>query len=167
MDSNAMSKRASLTAEFNPSQMPESVKIFLIAQNRKGELGVLTLKRRDNNKDDLAGGNVDEGETPLQAAIREIREETGYEIEDLTPVPYEGQNEMIGGKYRHVFIAHAPKQFKPRLSREHTDYEWIALKDFSFGDLHKRTAEILQKIGRRDLMRLTHETRTHELELAL
>lgn len=33
---------------------------------------------------ELPGGMIDPGETPRQAAIRELHEESGYQIEDLT-----------------------------------------------------------------------------------
>lgn len=166
-DSKAMSKQRSLNNHFNYASGKHSVKIFLVAENRRGELCVLTLIRRDNKKRDLAGGNLNKGETPEKAARREIHEETGYEVDNLIPLSYEGQDETINGKYRHIFIAHAPELFEPELSKEHSDYKWIPLKQFSMGDIHTRTADILRKVGRRDLMRMTRETRAHELELAI
>jgi 8-oxo-dGTP diphosphatase len=34
----------------------------------------------------VPGGGIEEGETPEQAAVREVREETGYEIELIRPL---------------------------------------------------------------------------------
>lgn len=41
---------------------------------------VLLIQRRDVPVWQLAGGGVDKGETPEQAAIREMEEETGYRV---------------------------------------------------------------------------------------
>ena len=37
-------------------------------------------KRRDNNKWCMPGGHIDEGEHPMNGAIRELREETGLNL---------------------------------------------------------------------------------------
>ncbi len=50
--------------------------VFVI--NQKNE--VLLIQRSDNKRWALPGGCNDLGETPLECAIRECREETGYEI---------------------------------------------------------------------------------------
>jgi len=49
----------------------------------------------------LPGGGVDPGETPIQAAARELHEETGYRAPVLEPV-YLGRN---GSRLIHVFFA--------------------------------------------------------------
>lgn len=52
----------------------------------------LLTKHRERGLE-FPGGKVEEGETPEEAAIREVREETGAEIERLT---YIGQYKVLG-----------------------------------------------------------------------
>lgn len=55
--------------------------VCTLIMNDNGE--ILSVSRKDD-KDDigLPGGKVDPGETPLEAALRELFEETGYKIGD-------------------------------------------------------------------------------------
>lgn len=59
---------------------------------------------------ELPGGTIDPGETPRQAAIRELREETGYEVEQLGFAGY--ARFVLGGgqrpEYAAVFTAGMP-----------------------------------------------------------
>lgn len=51
------------------------------------------LKKTDNcGKLGFPGGKVDPGETPLESAIRELRQETGIEVTELKPL---GQLELV------------------------------------------------------------------------
>jgi mutator protein MutT len=52
-----------------------------IIRNEAGE--VLFLKRSDNGLWDLPAGAIDPGETPAQAIVREVREETGLIVEPM------------------------------------------------------------------------------------
>ena len=47
--------------------------------NRKGE--VLLQRRADSNKWGFPGGAIELGETPQMAAVRELKEETGLDVE--------------------------------------------------------------------------------------
>jgi 8-oxo-dGTP diphosphatase len=60
----------------------------IIFENQKGEL---LLCKRDNSPGipfplhwDLPGGHVEDGETPEEALVREVREELGYELKEYS-----------------------------------------------------------------------------------
>lgn len=46
--------------------------------NQNNEL--LTVRKRNSQRFQLPGGKPDDGETPVETAIREVREETGIEL---------------------------------------------------------------------------------------
>jgi len=57
-----------------------AVRIFAFKDNK-----VACIKYKNKNKDyfDIPGGKIEDGETEVQACIREFREETGMAIDDL------------------------------------------------------------------------------------
>lgn len=57
----------------------ETEGVFTIVTNEKED--VLLVKRKDYPIWDLPGGRVDAGELLQYAALREVREETGYDVE--------------------------------------------------------------------------------------
>ncbi len=85
----------------------------------------LMLQRSVNKKNhplkwDLAGGGVDKDETPLEAAIRETSEETGFELNNLFPeAVLETQK-----KLRILFWGVVDSVKIPVLDREHDIFEW-------------------------------------------
>ena len=67
----------------------------------------------------VAGG-VEDGETYAEAAVRELREETGLAAE-VTPLDHSFTYEGIRVE---SFLADAPAGWEPELDWEHDDYRW-------------------------------------------
>jgi len=71
----------------------------------------------------LPGGKIDAGEVPADAAVRESKEEIGYE-------PVVGDLEQIKADDKFVtFRCYVDGEFKPFLNPEHIDYRWCARDD--------------------------------------
>jgi ADP-ribose pyrophosphatase YjhB (NUDIX family) len=112
-------------------------KVLVVRRARKPALGVYTVP----------GGVVEAGETLLDAVAREVREETGLEIE---PVALAGHREVIlrdedGRVNRHfVILCFAARLLSGeiRLNEELDEARWIAPADLA--DL--KTTEGLQEI---------------------
>jgi mutator protein MutT len=76
--------------------MKKAVCALVFNRNNK----VLTVSRRDDHADvGLPGGKVDPGETPEQAVVREVKEETGLELSILKSL-------MIDND-KHGYLVHA------------------------------------------------------------
>ena len=60
-----------------------AVRVFVVAGNK-----VLCIRYKEENIGyiDIPGGKIEEGETGVEAAIREVREETGIEVNNLEEV---------------------------------------------------------------------------------
>ena len=60
------------------------LKFAVIVSNYNGKW--VYCKHKERNSWEIAGGHIENGETPLEAAKRELREETGAVEFDLEPV---------------------------------------------------------------------------------
>ncbi len=97
--------------------------VVLSADNRR----VLLLRREIFVFWDLPGGGIESGEEPSAAAVRECREETGYEVSIDRPVgTYRHQSVYgRGDQLTHVFRAHPCGGAPRRLGLETTGLRWF------------------------------------------
>jgi 8-oxo-dGTP pyrophosphatase MutT (NUDIX family) len=104
---------------------PTSVRIVL--SDRDGR--VLMLQRAADDDIlpgawELPGGGIDPGETPVQAAARELREEVGVTLDEVALSDW-GTFRRAGGRCTAFFAADcAAGDCSPALSHEHDDWRW-------------------------------------------
>jgi len=75
---------------------------------------------------DLPGGTLEEGESLLQAMIREVYEEAGIVIDEAKVKHlYEGAEYSRHGTHYSLYIAKLETAPEVTISWEHLSYEWI------------------------------------------
>ena len=136
----------------NYKQYPVAAVSAIIVQNEK----VLLVKRKyppGQGKWGLPGGHVEYGETLTEAVIREIKEETNYEIETVrylfpcTVIRKRSPEDNKPPKYHYIIHVFEGKIVKGELKAS-TDAEeaaWIDLEDAFKLDLTKSTRESLRR----------------------
>jgi len=90
--------RSSLANDLNDMTVPQDASVVLV---RNGDKVLAVSRGEDLLNLNMPGGGIEQGETPVEAAARELKEETGIESKNLTLLFVMN----VGGKKVHVFKA--------------------------------------------------------------
>ena len=104
----------------------KAVRCYLIKDNEV----VVTKYKKGNKKEgyyDIPGGKIEEGENPKQTAIREMKEETGINIQNLK---YKGIMTIEYPDRMFIFDTYISKEYEgePQEFEENTS-EWIDIDE--------------------------------------
>jgi 8-oxo-dGTP diphosphatase len=110
---------------------------------RRGDDFLAVHRSPENNAywHQIAGG-VEEGETYAEAAVRELREETGLEA-TVEPLDVSFEYE---GVHVESFIADAPADWEPTLDWEHDEYRWLPREQAAELMFWREPAELLRSL---------------------
>lgn len=106
----------------------KAVRCYLIKDNK-----IVVIQYKEGNRKeghyDIPGGKVEAGETPEQAAIREMKEETGINVKSLT---YKGIMTIEYPDRKYVLDTFVASEYvgEPGEFDENTSDQRIARKEF-------------------------------------
>ncbi|MFQ6229949.1 NUDIX hydrolase [Nocardia sp. NPDC002869] len=122
---------------------PNSIKVAVSALVQDDQGRILLIRRSDNGKYSVPGGGLEAGETVAQAVVREVREETGIEVDVTELVGVFSNPEHViaydDGEVRQEFsicFRAQPIGGKLQTSEESLEVEWVRPAELSERDIH-------------------------------
>lgn len=117
-------------------EIPKGLYHLVVSTVVRHKDGTYLLLRRSENKpiapgfEEIgAGGAVLKGETPLQGAIRELREETGIQAVRMEPLFHLESEAAQCIDYGYLCVTDAPKDSVVLQEGETTGYRWITQEE--------------------------------------
>ncbi len=123
---------------------------FIYRKSTSG-ISLLLLKKEGRDAYDLPKGHIEKGETAEQAAIREIKEETGLTVQLFNHFHISTHYVFTSGKEKISksvkFFISKTNSSKVKISEEHIGYEWAPIKKAGPMLKHKDLLKILPKVA--------------------
>ena len=119
---------------------------------RKGasSIELLLLKRKGTDAYDLPKGHIEKGENAVQAAVREIKEETGLNATFLpyfqTSTHYIFTRKKVRISKNVKFFISRTQSSKVTISEEHKGYKWCHIDKAAYVLKYKDLLQILPKV---------------------
>lgn len=120
------------------AELPRTVAVLIFREDDGKILGV--SRKDDPTAFSLPGGHVEEGETDEAAAARELKEETGLGVENLTVV-FEG---MCDGTYCTTFEGDVEGEVH---TEEAGVVRWCRPSELAYGPFGSYNQELFRKLG--------------------
>lgn len=119
---------------------PDSVTVFLL--DYTAEAVILVKQYRypvDAETIEAVAGKIEEGETPMAAAIREVLEETGYLLEEnqIRPIGEYWKSPGYTTEKSHMFFAYVKGNPKEEPTEEGVEVVSVPLEKFLLGNTGK------------------------------
>ena len=127
-----------------------AAKGFIVENGR-----LLILKRSDYTKQmpgiwELPGGRLELGEDPFLGLQREVKEETGLEIETIMPLSVRHFSRVDKQVITLIIFLCKAKTKEVSLSNEHTEFEWAEIKTArkKMSEFYLKEIELFEKFGK-------------------
>lgn len=108
-------------ASFYVLQAPEWINVISLTEDNNIILVEQYRHGIDEPTLEIPGGMVDEGEQPIEAAKRELQEETGYEADSWEALGKVSSNPAILSNFTHLYLATRCKKTGPQQTDGHED----------------------------------------------
>ncbi|WP_249315745.1 NUDIX domain-containing protein [Bacillus sp. FJAT-49711] len=108
---------------------------IILLKKTENEYKVLLLKRATSVLRDVwcyIGGSIEEGETAWEAALREVKEETG--IQQVLLYTSNNFDQIYSSKENYIYVApvfvgYVEEHEEVTLNYEHSEYKWLSIND--------------------------------------
>lgn len=107
----------------------------VVYQEREGEMWVALVATREGEVWGLPKGLMEKGETPLQTALREVREEAGLEAEPMADLGYieywyrDSATKVLFHKFVHYFLLSHAGGHVSEHDWEVEDARWFTIEE--------------------------------------
>jgi dATP pyrophosphohydrolase len=134
-----------------------SIECYIVRQCEDGETEILLLHKPETNRHPAfwqpVTGGIEAGETPLEACVREIKEETNLDVNEKDILDLNYKFEIFIEEYdmliKKCLFLSKNKGLNLKISDEHNDFRWEKLDyvlNFLFWDSNKNTFSKLYNV---------------------